>query len=361
MHDPSTILTWLDGIVKGMRRSRRKTLASIVSGAMRLQGAGVLALGRSMEGPAAAKHRIKRVDRFLGNEAVETDAVSEGLFHALRPRTGPVVVLADWTNRDAFVQLVLALPHGGRALPFYAITVEKGDGSGAQDGAMAEAEGIALHALARICGTEITPVIIGDRGFGNSRWLGDVAKRGWFFVQRIARNHYIETETFDGFVRELGIRRGARPRDHGWGTMGEKRWGPVRLVSAYRRDTKEPLVLVTNLTGDTAEELVRHYLRRPWIEAAFRDLKNREWGLGGRNVRLTTAGRHDRHFIVMAVAYIILTAFGAAAEQAGLGDELKANTVSERVLSLARIGSYFIQIARMPTTYAINVLLDLSP
>ena len=65
MYDPSKILTWLEEEVQ-MRQSRRKTLAAIVSGAMRLQGTGVLALGRAMEGPAKAKHRIKRVDRFLG-------------------------------------------------------------------------------------------------------------------------------------------------------------------------------------------------------------------------------------------------------------------------------------------------------
>lgn len=118
MYEPSKILTWLEQNVQ-MRQSRRKTLSAIVGGAMRLQGAGVLALGRAMEGPAKAKHRVKRVDRFLGNTQVEVDAVSEGLFHQLRPRKGPVVVLADWTDRHRFPQLALALPRDGRALPFF--------------------------------------------------------------------------------------------------------------------------------------------------------------------------------------------------------------------------------------------------
>ena len=38
MYDPSNILAWLEEKVEGMRRSRMKTLASIVSGAMRMQG-----------------------------------------------------------------------------------------------------------------------------------------------------------------------------------------------------------------------------------------------------------------------------------------------------------------------------------
>ena len=109
MYDPSKILTRLEEKVQ-MRQSRRKTLAAIVGGAMRLQGVGVLALGRSMGGPAKAKHRIKRVDRFLANPQVELDALSEALFHQLRPATGGVVVLADWTARHDFQHLVLALP-----------------------------------------------------------------------------------------------------------------------------------------------------------------------------------------------------------------------------------------------------------
>jgi hypothetical protein len=44
----SNILPWLERNVEGMRQSRRKTLAGIVEGAMRMQGTGVLALGRAM-------------------------------------------------------------------------------------------------------------------------------------------------------------------------------------------------------------------------------------------------------------------------------------------------------------------------
>src|SRR5690606_6844364 len=83
MFDPSKILTWMDENFQSVRRSRRSAMAAIVYGAMQMQGTGVLALGRSMAGPVCAKHRIKRVDRLLGNEALETDALGCGLFHLL--------------------------------------------------------------------------------------------------------------------------------------------------------------------------------------------------------------------------------------------------------------------------------------
>lgn len=358
MYDPSKILTWLEEKVQ-MRQSRRKTLAALVGGAMRLQGAGVLALGRAMYGPAKAKHRIKRVDRFLGNPQLEVDAISEALFHQLRPRHGRVLVLADWTDRHDFQQLVLALPRSGRALPFFSITVQKGDGSGEHTGLMIEAETLAMATLERFCGDTITPVIIADRGFGNTRWLGESTKRGWGFVQRLACNHSISVDNYIGLLSELGIRRGWRAKDWGWGTMNEAQWGPVRLVTVYERDAKEPWYLVTNLPDEAPAEIVRLYKRRMWVEAAFRDLKNRNWGMGMDLVKLTQEQRIDRHFIVLAVAYMLLFAFGAVAESAGLGDELKANTVSERVLSLARIGNYFLQTAQVSITCAIMTLLDL--
>ena len=358
MYDPRNILTWLEENVQ-MRQSRRKSLAAIAAGAMRLQGVGVLALGRAMGGEAKAKNRIKRVDRFLGNAAVETEAVCEAIFHQARPASGPVVVLADWTDRHDFQQLALALPRDGRAIPFYSITVQKGDGSGAHDGLMVAAEHEALEALHRFCGEDITPTIIADRGFGNSRWLGDIQNRGWFFVQRLACNHCVEVEQHLGTLSELGIPRGRKPKDWGWGTLGEKQFGPLRLITVFQREHKEPWYLVTNLEEEPPAQIVRLYKRRMWIEAAFRDLKNRNWGMGMDATKLTKAARIDRHFIILALAYLLLVAFGAAAETAGLGDKLKANTVQERVLSLARIGNYFLQIAQIAITKAMNALLEL--
>ncbi|MBX7257099.1 MAG: hypothetical protein K1Y02_12120, partial [Candidatus Hydrogenedentes bacterium] len=75
MYEPSKFLAWLVANVEGMRLSRSKTMAAIVSAAMLMRGIGVLALGRAMSGEISAKHCIKRVWRFLRNEQLETEAV----------------------------------------------------------------------------------------------------------------------------------------------------------------------------------------------------------------------------------------------------------------------------------------------
>lgn len=359
MNSLTHILPWLESHVEPMRQSRRKTLAAIVEAAMTMQGTGVLALGRSMAGPTAAKHCIKRVDRFLGNSQVEVSAVSGGLFRACCPPQGEVVVLADWTDRHWCQQWVLALSRHGRALPFLCITVPKSEVAGEQKGTMIAAETKALEQLEAFCPPGRTPIVIADRGFGNSRWLEEIQKRGWYFVQRMASNHYVEVEAHIGALAELGIRKNSPPKDWGWGTLGEKHWGSIRLVTARNKKADEPWLLVTNIPYLAAKEVCGLYAKRFWIEEMFRDLKNRELGLGMDRVCLSTPERFDRHFLILALAYVFLCAFGAVAEVARFADQLKANTVKRRVLSLAKIGAYCVGLLSCTLDQAMAQLMKL--
>ena len=349
MFDPSKIVMWLDGHFQSMRRSRRKTLAAAVHGAMQMRGTGVLALGRAMDGPASPKHRIKRVDRFLGNDDVEMVLAFTALFALLCGREKYPVVLADWTDRHAYKQLVFALAKDGRALPFLWVTIEKGDLESPTEGTEIEAERGALELLARICPPTVKPIIIADRGFGNARWLADIQNRGWYFVQRLAKNHYLSTTEYIGILSERGIRRGWKPRDWGWGRLGEEQAGWMRLITVYDREAQAPWYLVTNLENKGANAIVALYAKRMWIEAMFRDLKSRKWGLGIDQVKLSNALRTTRHLLIVALAYVLLCAFGAIAETKELDRTLKPNTVARRTLALAGIGSYLITLVQRTT------------
>lgn len=356
MYDPSRILAWITSNVEGMRRSRAKTLAAIVSAALLMKGVGVLALGRAMAGDVAAKHCIKRVWRFLRNEDIEVEALWAALFQFLRPASGRTLILVDWTDLAPFQQLVFSLPRDGRALPFLCLTIRKGTCERERKGAMVEAEKRALDLLARICPPELTPILIADRAFGHPRWLADIQKRGWHFVQRLSHIHQVCVEQHMGTLKELGIRRGRRARDWGWGTMDEQEFGPIRLVTVFERKAEEAWYLVTSLDVEAPAEIIRLYKRRMWTEAMFRDLKNRDWGLGLDHVRLSQAQRHERHFCILALAYVLLCAFGAAAETLDIARQLKANTRTDRVMNLARIGNYFLQLYHCPLSQAFKAL-----
>jgi hypothetical protein len=359
MYDPAQILAWLVANVKEMRHSRRKTLAAIVAAVLVMKGVGVLALGRAMAGRVAAKHCIKRVWRFLKNDGFEVEALSAALFHYMRPRSGRVIVLVDWTDVDPFQQLVLSLPRDGRSLPFFCLTIRKSESSGEQEGMMIEAERLALESLGRMCPSDLQVILVADRGFGNVRWLADVKKRGWHWVQRLSHIHTVNLDSHFGSLKELGIRRGWRARDWGWGTMNEQGWGPIRLITVFEWDAQEAWYLVTDLEWEPPAEIVRIYKRRMWIEAMFRDLKNRDWGLGMDYVRLSAPERQTRHFMILALGYALLCAFGAAAETLHIDRLFQANTRTDRVLSLAKIGNYFLQIASCSIDVAFGALAAL--
>jgi hypothetical protein len=321
-----------------------------------MKGVGVLALGRAMEGPTAAKHRIKRVWRFFRNPGVECLDVSKALFESLAPSQGRIVILCDWTDLSPFQQLVFSLPRDGRSLPFLSLTIYKQAG----EHAMVNTERKALGYLAGICPQGREVVFVADRGFGNTRWIRDVRKWGWGFVQRVSGNLHVDVEECCAAVADLAVVKGAAVKDWGEGLLTDENPTLVRIVSVWEQHAKEPWVLVTD-RSDFPAEIVRIYKRRMWIEGTFRDLKNRNWGLGLDATRLSQPHRHDRLFIVLAVGYAILTAFGAAAETLGVDQMLKANTENTRVMTLARIGGYFLQLAQCSIDFALQALLKLPP
>lgn len=339
MLSPESILAWLETNVKGMRRSRAKTLAEIVPAAMSMVGVGVLALGRAMETGVACKHNIKRVDRFLGNTALETEALARGVFEAFAPEPGRVLVLADWTDMPNGKLLVFSLPCNGRSIPLFAKAVAKKAG----EGAMISAENEGLEALRRICRNRAGVVVVADRGFGNQRWIPKTKQLGFHFVQRLSGVFFADTEHYIGKLNEMNLRRGNRLRDWGQGSIGEDRSIRGRLVTAFDPNAKEPWYLVTDLDDASVQEIVNIYRRRWWIETTFRDKKNRHWGLGLANVLLKDPARYERLFCIVALAFIFLTAHGAAAEEQGFDKSCKANTRKVRVLNLLRMGHIFIK------------------
>lgn len=363
MFGPAKIMKWFAQNLQAVRLSRRKTLAHVVAGAMKMKGVGVLALGRAMDGPVEAKHRIKRVDRFLGNEEVELLEISETLFNVLRGSETHPIILVDWTDRQAFEQLVFSITKDGRSMPFLAFTIESTRFEAESEGRKIVTEHEALRQFHAMCPPNVQPIIVADRGFGNERWIRQIAKWGWCFVQRLSKQHYVETEQHIGTLPELGIRKGYRPKDWGWGTMGdnnEEGKTRLRLVTVYDREADEPWYLITNIEDTEPASIVRLYKKRMWTEAMFRDLKNRKWGLGLDSVRLTTVQRTATHFMIVILAYLLLCAFGAFAEVQNFGEGLKANTVNKRVLSLAAIGNHFIDfIGRITVKMAIEKLIAL--
>jgi len=323
---------------------------------MELFGVGILPLGRAMQSGTTCKHNIKRVNRFMGNTALEVEALAQGIFEVFVPETGRVLVLADWTDVSNGKLLVFSLPANGRSIPFFTKVVAKKAG----EGAMIRAENEALAALQRICCNCPDVTIVADRGFGNQRWIPLAKELGFHFVQRVVGVFFAETEHYIGTLNEMELRCGARIRDWGSGTLGEDQAIHGRLVTAFDPDAKEPWYLLTDLENASVTEIVSIYRRRWWIETTFRDNKNRNWGLGLANVVLKDYRRYERLFYIVALAFIFLTAHGAAAEAEGFDKGCKANTRKIRVLNLLRLGHLFIRTCGTQFDYALLALRRLA-
>jgi hypothetical protein len=82
MHRPD-VVAWVLNIAGDLRLSQAKTLAELVAAAVDVGRATLSAIGPQVTGPAAAKHRIKRVWRFCANRRVEVSGGMAGVIDRL--------------------------------------------------------------------------------------------------------------------------------------------------------------------------------------------------------------------------------------------------------------------------------------
>ncbi|AEJ41896.1 hypothetical protein TPY_3744 [Sulfobacillus acidophilus TPY] len=96
---------WFLTQIHGLRRSQAKTLLDLIIGLIRAERLGVASIGRGMSGPAAPKHCIKRVDRFLGNPRLNREAVAQDA----------IQVYCDWASLSPVIPID-PIGHDGKTL-----------------------------------------------------------------------------------------------------------------------------------------------------------------------------------------------------------------------------------------------------
>jgi hypothetical protein len=327
------ILGWTEREVKGLRRSQRTTLAVLVTGLVHGGRAGVAAIGRSLPGAAFVKHKIKRVDRFLGNERVDLAAVSVALLAWATRRGGRLVLALDWTDLPGGKKLLsLAVPTRGRAVPVHGRVVDQAVMYKSQNSLE---EGL-LRELRVLVPAGTSVVIVADRGFGRTQLMKELRRLGFSFVLRVSGSALFEREGLRQRVQQVPLGRG---QTHWFREVRYRDRHPVavNLVLTWRRRMKEAWFLATDLTLPP-REVIALYGYRMQIEEAFRDAKSVRWGFRLRHVCLRDCGRWERLLMVLGVAYLFLLAVGAEAESRREHRRLQANTVRKRTLSWLTVG-----------------------
>jgi hypothetical protein len=314
----------------------------------------------------AMKHRLKSVDRLLGNDALH--AMRLEVYRCLAqcwlkdvPR---FLVVVDWSDltRDQRWQLLRAsVVVEGRSVTLY----EEVHPQKLLNNPKVHRR--FLQRLAQVAPSGCKMIVMTDAGF-HASWFKMVSEQGWEFVGRVrgrvglqleedgpwiaARDLYSGARTQ---VRDLGLVRyvrnnaigvravlSKRPRQgrHRLNIYGAKRRGHHSAKNA--RSAREPWLLVSSfgLRHLHAEAIVALYSQRMRIEQSFRDIKNHRLGLGLEAARSRSGPRLEMLLLIAHLVSFVQRLIGESARQQQLELEFTPTRRKSRheisVLSLGR-------------------------
>lgn len=335
-------------------------------------------IGRHLPGAARVKHKIKRVDRFLGNPLVQRDIPD--IYQAITQRVisglSCCIIAVDWSScwRQDYQMLRASLLCDGRAIPL----LNRLEPLSRQGNHQVHIQ--FLNQLRAIIGPEKKVVIVTDAGF-LSPWFLHVQSLGWHFVGRLRNNIHSMLDSNREWVDVESLTQNATstPSALGAGVINKKGKGSVRgyfyhckprpqgrrtkrikhgaADKEYRRGAKMPWLIFSSVDSNKARNIINIYKKRMQIEQNFRDEKNRRFGFGLRHSGSTDMLRLGVLCMLSAVASTLLWFIGYMLEEKGKQFEYQANTTRRR-----RILSYQMLVRNVvlhePDFIEINMLKE---
>ena len=363
MHAIKLLHKWLADALPEMHRKRMDVLFAGVEGLLLGRNLWLSDVGRHVSGRVDERHKIKRIDRLLGNHHLhgQRRAVYGWLTRLLVGSCRHPCIIVDWSNVDRAKTLFIlraAVSVGGRALPLYEEVHPRYHH-------VHDTRAFLAH-LAEILPDGCTPIVVTDAGFRRP-WFEAIEARGWYYVGRVRnRDHARFPDSEHWFpAKTLYARASARaqtlgamwlPRSEPFLTRaylyrkaptgrtrrtcdGRRRVGHGSRKHACRE--REPWLLLSNLppARHCAKRVVAIYRDRMSIEEAFRDLKAYRHGFAFRSNRGRDPQRVANLLLIAALALLALWLIGLAGIKRGLDRNLQANTERRRrVLSVLFIG-----------------------
>jgi hypothetical protein len=336
-------------------------------------------LGRKTTGSAKVKHKIKAVDRLLGNYHLNEEKIDiyKTLTTKIIGQLQEIDVLVDWSpagNRKNHM-LRASIAFNGRSVTIYQ-EVHPEELLGAY-----EVHIKFLNNLKSIIPMHCRVNIITDAGF-RTEWFELVLNQGWDFTGRILGNLNYKLYNDIDWQTCVSLYSKAKktPTYVGSGILGKERKLKCKLylhsdklnkqalnthqkeknkkrkirsgrsAKEYKKSYETPWVLATSKkhTTNNAKKIVFKYSRRMKIEHDFRSTKNHKTGLGlNAYGSLDIKQKPDRIAILLLLATLamyILWLIGLAAESKNLHYGFQANTYRhKRVLSLIFLGLQIIE------------------
>ena len=351
--------------------TRLQSVLDVATGLQKSRNLSLTAIGRQLSSDTAIKHRVKKVDRLLGNRHLykELTSIYQGLSSYIlryvnQTQHLPLIVDLCYMKDSYAVQMLSAeLALKGRSLPIYREVFEENQLKGRAP-AFIERLSSCIPA-----GREV--LIIMDAGFGDV-WFDAITSKGWYWLVRARGKKFIKLSDSDEWVdtRELYKLGTSRAKHYpnaeitkkepracrvvikGPSSEGSTRKRPKKLPGNYnsangnyQRTAKEPWVLATNLPDTfTASQIINAYRKRMQIEESFRDVKSHQFGLSARYIRTVSIYRWAIAMLLAAIVQVTLWLIGVLGHHQGMQSYFQANTVKDKkVFSYFYLGQLIIE------------------
>lgn len=327
---------WICGRHKKPANHVLETLALMVSG---------LILGRSVQLWEIAvwipwdiqlTSGVRRFERWLADPRVTVADLFAPFVLAMQASLGneTVYLILDCTQVGSRCRTLLAsLAYHETVLPlgWQSLAGKKGHVTGAFQKALLIRLYPYLKAYQHV-------IVLGDAEYCNETVITWVQKQTWDFVFHTGERNLVRTPDDPAWqpVAEILDRSDLRAGQvRHWEAIcftQEHRLADLTLTIQWGVDEKQPICLISNLTGAQQPHLV--YERRFWIETLFGSCKSRGFGLA--RTHLTDPEHIDR--LILAIALATYMTLGLATHLALTQQTHRVDRRDRRDLSLFQIG-----------------------
>ena len=337
------VRSWAEG---GLHAKQLRAMSTTLRGTLEAGRLSITAVGRALGELVGedARHHIKQVDRFIGNEKLDDDALQRRWARYVLEGLSRAVVAIDWTDFDADRQSVIAI-HAigdkGRATPLVWETVDKRKLKANRN----RLETLVIERLNASLPEDVEVILLGDRGFGDVERYAQLDNLGWYYVIRFRGVVHMSAGGDELAPAASFVPSGGRTKLYRGVKLTAKRAEVAGVTLVKQKGMKDAWILATKLPeelmkGSTARNL---YAKRFRIEETFRDLKDPRFGVGFSAVQVSTPLRRNRFLLLQAMAHSLLETLGRAGENLGMDRGLYASTAKKRQLSLFRQGQYWLR------------------
>jgi hypothetical protein len=362
---------------------RQKALIDATSAVISGASLALTSIGRHLSGNSSVKHKIKRMDRLLGNEHLhkELNSIFQRITQHITYNMPRVVILIDWSgyHTSGFQLLRASLACDGRSLPLMSCVVPS------SQLAKPDVHERFLSSLAKCFRVETEVIVIADAGF-QGRWFKQISSRGWIYINRVLGSQFYNVNGEWEKVSDSSSKATSTPTFIGAGLLGKDKNArhegnfylyknkpkgrkykrskdkPARanITEKARVAGRSPWLIFTNSTKFSAKEVVKLYSRRMQIEQNFRDEKNPRWGFGLREGMSLSAERIEVLSLLATMASIVMWLSGYILENNNIHLRYQANSIKHRrVISLLKLAeNVFRHTPQILKTLSLNKALQ---